>query len=826
MLDNLWRDLRYTFRMFTRSPGFTAVIVVTLALGIAANTAVFSVVSAILLRPLPGISEPGRLVSLYRVQNGQIFDNLGYPDYRDYRSRSESLTGLAAHLAVELNFNSGTPERLIGDLVTGNYFDLLGVRPAAGRLLVENDDSAAVISYGLWQRKFGGSANVIGAKIELNGYPFTIVGVTQKGFRGTLVSLPFEVWVTLGTHVRTFSRLSSAVIENRSSGWLLLFGRLKPGVNVRQADAEIRTIAAQLARAYPLTNGKRTAALASGVGMYPDDRAEVSGLLALLSGAVALLLLIACANVAGMLLLRAMGRTREMAIRLASGATRTRILSQLLTEGLVLALIAGCLGILLAGWATGAIISASQATAPSLVRHAGADINGTVLAFTLLATIATGLLVALVPAAQSLKVDLTTSLKSGLPGSGFRGAGVRSALVAGQVALSLVLLSGAGMLLRGLYRIMTADSGFDSNNIAMAAVDLNLERYSEERGLEFYRELLSRLNAMPGVVSASVAFTVPPTEWPGAVSIFHTGQDPPPEVLQGHEFELGLRVNINHISPDYFRTLCIPLLEGRDFTDRDRAGAPGVVIVSQQLARKMWPGENPIGQRIAYPRWEGPRRPPFEVVGVAKDVRHLALTSAAPLLMYVPLAQEYDGRARVVVRTTPGPKASGDAQAGIGIIQRAVAATDKNVATYVAQTGRQHSADSLWQQRMAASWIGAFSLMALLTAAVGLYAVIAQSVAQRTREVGIRMALGADRRSVAALVIKQGLTLAVAGIAIGIPCAVGFSGVVRSYLAGMDGSDPLSLAAISTLLMLVMLGACWIPAQRATRIDPMQALRE
>jgi predicted permease len=820
MLDNLWRDLRYTFRMFARTPGFTATIVITLALGIAANTAVLSVVSAILLRPLAGISEPGRLVSLYRVQNGQIFDNMGYPDYRDYRGRSQSLTGLAAHFAVALSFNSGTPERLIGDLVTGNYFDLLGVRPAAGRLLVEDDDSAAVISYGLWQRKFGGSASAIGAKIELNGYPFTIVGVTENGFRGTVVSLPFEVWVTLPAHVRTFSRLSSDVLENRSSGWLLLFGRLKPGVEVRQANAEIMTIAAQLARAYPLTNGKRTAAAAAGVGIYPDDRAEVSGLLALLSGAVALLLLIACANVAGMLLLRAMGRTREIAIRLATGATRKRILSQLLTEGLVLALIAGGLGILLAAWATQAIISASQGTAPSLIRNAGADINGTVLAFALLATITTGLLVALVPAAQSLKVDLANSLKSGLPGSGFRGTRLRSALVAGQVALSLMLLSGSGMLLRGLYRIVTADAGFDANNIAMAAVDLNLERYSEERGLGFYRELLGRLNAMPGVVSASLAFTVPPTEWPGAVSIFHPGQEPPPEVLQGHEFELGLRVNINHISPGYFRTLRIPLLEGRDFTDGDRAGAPGVVIVSRQLAEKMWPGENPIGQRIAYPRWEGPRRPPFEVVGVAKDVRHLALTSAAPLLMYVPIAQEYDGRARVVVRT------SADAQAGIGIIQRAVAATDKSVAAYAAQTGSQHSADSLWRQRMAASWIGAFSLMALLTAAVGLYAVIAQSVAQRTREVGIRIALGANRRSVALLVIKQGLLLALAGIAIGIPGALGFSGVVRRYLAGIEGSDLLSLTAISTLLVLVMLGACWIPARRATRIDPMQALRD
>jgi predicted permease len=820
MLGNLWRDLLYTFRMFARSPGFTAVIVITLALSIAANTAVFSVVSAILLRPLPGIREPEKLVSLYRVQNGQAFDNMGYPDYRDYRDRSQSLAGLAAHSGVALSFNSGTPERLLGDLVTGNYFDVLGVRPAAGRLLVEDDDAAAVIGYGLWERKFGGSASAIGAKIELNGYPFTVVGVTEKGFRGTIVSLPFEVWAPLRTQPRLLARLSSGIMENRNAGWLELFGRLKAGVDVRQADAEIRTIATQLAHAYPSSNGKRTAALAAGVGMYPDDRSEVSGLLALLSGAVALLLAIACANVAGMLLLRAMGRTREIAIRLATGATRQRILSQLLTEGLVLALIAGTIGVLLAACSTQTILAASQGTAPSLIRHAGAEINGTVLAFTLLATVATGLLAALAPAMQSLKVDLTNSLKSGLPGSGVRSTWLRSVLVAGQVALSLVLLSGAGLLFSGLYRIVTADPGFDATDTAMAAGDLTLEQYSEERGLAFYRELLGRLGAMPGVVSASLALSVPPTEWPGATSIFHPGQEPAPEELQGHEFELGLRVNINHISPNYFRTLRISLLAGRDFTDSDRAGAPGVVIVSNKLAEKMWPGENPIGERIAYPRWEGPRRPPFEVIGVAQDVRHLALTSAAPLLLYVPIAQEYDGRARVVVRTTPGN------QSGIAMIQRAVAATDKSVAVFDAQTGAQHSADSLWQQRMAATWIGAFSLMALLAAVVGLYAVIAQSVAQRTREVGIRMALGANSRSVAALVIKQGMLLALAGILVGVPVSVGFTGLVRRYLAGIEGESTLALAAISMLLVLVMLGACWIPARRAMRIDPMEALRD
>jgi hypothetical protein len=319
------------------------------------------------------------------------------------------------------------------------------------------------------------------------------------------------------------------------------------------------------------------------------------------------------------------------------------------------------------------------------------------------------------------------------------------------------------------------------------------------------------------VVSAALASTVPPTEWPGAVSIFHPSQEPPQDVLQGHEFELGLRVNINHISPTYFQTLRIPLLKGRDFSDGDRTGAPGVVIVSRQLAEKMWPGENPIGQRIAYPSWEGSRRPPFEVIGVAGDVRHLALTSDAPPLLYVPISQEYDGRVRVVVRTASGN--------GVATIQRVVAATDKQVAIYAPETGSQHSAASLWQQRMAATWIGAFSFIALLLAGVGLYAMIAQSVAQRTRDLGIRIALGANSRSLGALVIKHGAMLALAGISVGAPVAVGFNLLVRQHLAGLAGSDPIGFAAIVLLLLLVILAACWIPARCAMRIDPMEALR-
>ena len=356
----------------------------------------------------------------------------------------------------------------------------------------------------------------------------------------------------------------------------------------------------------------------------------------------------------------------------------------------------------------------------------------------------------------------------------------------------------------------------------MAAVDLSLLQYSDEKGRAFFEDLLTKLNSAPGITSTSLASSLPPTEWPGAVSIFHPGEEPSQEVLQAREFELGLRVNINHVSPGYFRIARHSVtLQGRDFTDRDRAGAPGVVIVSSALAEKMWPGENPVGRRISYPLMQGPRRPPFEVeVGVAGDVRHLALTSLAPPLLYVPMLQEFGGRAYVAVRTASDP------HAGITEIQRAVASIDKDVAASFAQTGPERSSDSLWQQRMAAGWIGAFSLLALLLAGVGLVCGHrAIEVAQRTREVGIRLALGADRRTVASLVLRQGLLLGLAGVLIGVPAAIAFNSLEQRYLAGIDGSSFASLAAISIVIVLVVLGACWIPARRAARVDPMVALR-
>jgi predicted permease len=800
-------------RLLRRNPGFAFAVILTMALGISANTIVFSVVNAILLRPLPGIVEPGRLISLSRIQDGNVFDNFGYPDYLDYRDRSRSFTGLAAYSAAPLSLTTDGTNRVRGNLVTDNYFDLLGVKPTVGRLLASGDAEVAVLSYGMWRQKFGASPGIAGTRIVLNGAPFTIVGVAEPGFRGTAVNESIDIWVPISTQPVTLSRLSRGILQNRASGWIEIFGRLKPQVTVRQADAELRTIAAQLAAAYPETNRHRSVSAASGVGLYPEDRAEVTGLLELLAGSVALLLAIACANVAGMFMVRASRRRREIAVRMAIGAGRWRLIRQLLAEGIVLAFAAGAAAILIAEWA--AVQIAGFSTSSSLLHRVDLSLDGRVLAFTVAACLLTGVLFAIVPAIQSSQVDVVSALKDGSAGAGSRRSRFRAALVVAQVVLSFVLVTASSTLVRDLHRLIGGNPGFEMNNIAMASVDMSTLPHFEERGRAFYRQVLERLPAVPGVVSASLAGTVPPQDFSGRVSIFYPGQEPTPEILRGREFELGLRVDLNRIAPRYFETLGIPLLRGRDFTARDH----GVVIVSKRLADKLWPGEDAIGKQIAWPVPGGEVRPAVEVIGVAADAKYRSLITEAPLLLYAPMLEGFENGTHIVVRTASDP---GNV---IGDIERMVRSIDKDVPIYRVETMAAHTADSLWQQRTAASWIGAFSLLALMLAAVGLYGVIAQSVAQRTRELGIRMALGAAPKSVARLVLREGMTLAVMGTALGVPAALAAERMMRRMMEGIGGTDISILIGVGVLLSVVTLAACWIPARRAARVDPLVALR-
>lgn len=809
--------MRHAIRLLLKNPGYTFIAVLTMALGIGANTTVFSVVNAILLRPLPGIADPGRLFSVSRLQDGNVFDSFGYPDYSDFRDRGRSFVGLAAYCTAPLSMTTDGTSRVHGNLVTENYFDVLGAKPAVGRLLVPGDGDVAVVSYAMWHQRLGGRPIGEGmASIVLNGVPFTIVGVAEPGFRGTAVAETIDVWVPLSTQPVTLSRMSAGILQNRASGWLQVFGRLRPGATARQADAELRTIAAQLGAAYPQTNRNRSVSVAGGVGMYPDDRAEVTGLLALLEASVGLLLLIACANVAGLFMVRAARRSREMAVRLAVGAGRWRLIRQLLAEGIVLAFAAGAVAILAAQWL--AVEVGQVSASASLLHRVDIEVDGRVLVFTFAACLLTGLLFAIVPAIQSSQVDVASALKNGSAGAGMRRSRFKATLVISQVGLSFLLIAASAAIVRDLHRLVTGNPGFETKRVAMISVDMSTLPNFEDRGRAFYRQVLERLPAVPGVASVTLAATVPPQDFSGRISVFYPGQEPTPEVLRGREFELGLRVDMDRIAPGYFRTLGIPLVRGRDFTNRDH----GVVIISKGLADHLWPGEDAVGKRIAWPEPGGVVRPPFEVIGVAADTKYRSLIAEAPLLLYAPVLSEYDSRTHIVVRTASVAGASEI----LADVERVVRNIDKDVPIYHPETMEGHTADSLWQQRTAASWIGAFSMLALILAAVGLYGVIAQSVAQRTRELGIRMALGAAPASVSRLVMREGMVLAIAGIAVGVPAALGSDRIMRGMLEGIGAMDSGILFGVGCLLAAVTAVASWIPARRAARVDPLIALRQ
>jgi len=821
-MEALWQDIRYAARLLAKSPAFTALAVFALALGIGANTAIFSLVNAVLLRPLAGVEAADQLVAFERLQGGTNYYNFGYPDYLDYRDQNKTFSGLAAHVGTPLSFAGNTTERIRGDVVTGNYFSILGVRPALGRLLEPEDDQAggaaavAVISHGLWQRAFGSDPEIIGQSINLNGYNFTIVGVAAQEFAGTATGSSFDVWLPMAMQPQAIPRMSAGILQDRSAGWIAIFGRLKAGVRLPQAEAEIAAISSNLAQAYPETNQTRSARLVAGLGLTSSDRESFRCFLGLLFAAVVLLLLITCGNVATLLMVRATSRRREIAMRLALGASRSRLIRQLLTEGVMLSLLAGALGLLLARWMADLILAFQQPAYGLRGLDTGLDFN--VLGFSLALSVLTGILFGLVPALQAAKPDLVASLKDGAPAGGFHKSRLQSSLVAFQVGLALVLLIGAGLAVRTMQKIVAIDRGFDTNNRLLMSLDLSIQGYNAEAGGAFYEQLIRQLASTPGVVSASFAKTVPPNDWSDRLSIFLEGQEPPQEALRASD-DLGIRTDANRIAPGYFRTLNIPLLQGRDFTEADRAGTPAVAILNQTLAEKLWPGESAIGKRLAVPSPNGPRRPPVEIIGVVQDTRYRTLLSDAPPILYLPVLQAYDGRTTLVIHTTGEPAAM------IETIRNAVAQVAKNLPLFAIKSLSEQVATTLWQQRLAASLIGIFGGLALVLAAIGLYGVIAHSVTQRTREIGIRMALGADYTNIVGLMVKQGLGLAATGTTLGLVAALALTRLMSSLLYEVSATDPATFVLASLGLIAVASLASYIPARRATRVDPMVALR-
>ena len=818
-MGTLLRDTVYASRVLMKHPGFTLVAVVALALGIGANTTIFSIVNALLLRSVPGVVEPERLVMVGRTNNGQGFDSFSYPNYKDYRDQNTILSGLLTQNRTQLHLSTGAePERVSSVMVSGNYFEVLGVKASLGRTLTSDDDRApgespvAVISNGLWKRRFGADPSIVGKEVSLNAHSFTIVGVTERAFAGTTIGDPVDIWVPITMYHQAdpmFADAEEDFLKSRDIVWLNVFGRLKPGVPLERAQAEMSQIASGLEQTYPEVNKGEGVALAPGLGLDPGDRTEVRGFTGLLMAAVGFVLLIACADVANLLLARATARQKEIGIRLALGASRTRIIRQLLTESLLLAMLGGAAGLFLALWLNDLLLAIVPAEYMGFRLNLDLALDARVLAFTFIVSVLTGMIFGLAPALQASKPDIVHVLKdTGMAGRGIGQARLRSVLVVGQVALSLVLMIGAGLFVRTLRNSRAIDPGFDPDHVLTARIDLGRQSYTKQQGRLFYQQLIERMEASPGVQSASLAIVVPlsGSSWGTAIRLEGKAADSP-----------AVPVDFNAIAPRYFETMSTPIVAGRDFTWQDDTEAPRVVIVNETFARRAWPDQNPVGKRVAMAEGRG-MSPLMEVIGIARDGKYRTLFDRARGYMFLPLLQQYQPEATLHVR-------AGNPSMLIGAVQHEVSLLDKNLPVFKVSTMSARMDSALAPQLLAARLVGVFGALALGLAAVGIYGVMAYAVAQRTHEIGVRMALGAQVGDVLKLVIKQGMKLTLIGAGLGLAAAFGLTRLVASFLYGVSPTDPLTFAVISVLLTGVALGACFVPARRAAKVDPMVALR-
>jgi putative ABC transport system permease protein len=779
------------------------VAVAVLALGVGANTAIFSVVNAVLLRPLP-FPGAGRIVAFMGVNpsKGITQSNMSAPDFADWRAEQRSFEALALYTSGNANMTGGDePERVGTTAVSGDFFRVMGVGAARGRALLPEDaelgrEPVAVIGHGLWVRRFGADPNVVGRRIEMSGRSIEIVGVMPEGFDFSQRS---EVWAPLQLDVAKEPR------DNRS---FRVVGRLKNGVTLESARAEMDALTARLSQAYPVTNGGWGLRLES---LQDSMVGQLRRLLFVLLAAVGLLLLIACANVANLTLVRAASRRREVAVRLALGASRMRVARQMLTESLLLALAGGAAGVGLSVWLTELLVALSPRNTPRLDET---SLDARVLLFALGATLLTGLVFGLAPALQASKASLNEALKEGGRGvaeARGRGRG-RGLLVVAEIAISLVLLVGAGLLVKSFLRLQQVNPGFDASHVLTMRVALPGARYPDaNKKAEFYASLVERVKALPGVETAAATLSLPLNGSNYSVwrAFIREGRPLAPEESENAAYSV--------VTPDYFRALRIPLVRGRAFTDRDDAGSAMVAVINEPLARKIFPGEDPVGKHITVWRDE---KFPREIVGVVGEAKPQSLDSDSMLQVYVPERQDASwGGMSLLVRT------QGDPEALTQAVRSEVRALDRNQPVYDVKTMSQVVADSTAYRRLAALLMAGFASVALLLACVGLYGVISYAVARRTHEIGIRMALGAQARDVLRLVLRQGGALVLAGVAVGVAAAFAATRALASMLYEVSATDATVYALVALLLSAVALLACLVPARRATKVDPMVALR-
>ncbi len=809
----MFQDLRFGMRMLLKRPGFTVVAVLSLALGIGANTVIFSLINTALLRPLP-IEEPQRLVALNNTAENRTFPSFSYPNYKDLRDRNEVFSDLIAYRWTSLNLSrDGVNERLWGYAVSGNYFEALGVRPALGRLISPGDDLApgahpvAVVSHKYWIRGFGGDPKVIGKEVIVNGRSYTIIGVAQQGFFGTEVVSAPELWFPMAMQAQL--EIGPGWLDKRNVENVFLQGILKPGVGVAQAQTSLNVIASQLEREFPEVNeGKRITLSPPGL-VGNAMRGPALGFIGLLMAVVGIVLLLACVNLANLLLARAAERRREIAVRLALGASRFRLVRQLLTESLLLALAGGALGLPPVFWL---VKLAMAIKTPTNVPFAiEIHVDHRVYIFTFLLSLATGALFGLVPALQATRTGLVPALKDEVSISGQRRSWLKNGLIVLQIALSLVLLVGGGLMMRALGRAQMINLGFDPQRAIEVSFDLRLQGYESAEGREFQKRLLERVRALPGVESAGSADMVPVDLHFSRSSVYIEGQ-PAPRAARAPV------AMSNRVSPGYFQAMGTRLLRGRDFIEQDDDNAPRVAIVNETFARRFFPGEDAIGKRFSL---GSPDAALTQIIGVVEDGKYAGLNEDPKPFVARPIWQSSVGPTSVIVRAA-GSQAP--LPTLIAAVRREAQQLDPHLPV-ASNTLVGKLSLPLLPARITAAALGGFGLLALVLAAMGIYGVMSYAVTQRTREIGVRMALGASSTDVLKLVIGQGMTLTLAGVAIGLGAALALTRLMKSLLFGVSATDPLTFAVIAALLAFVTLLACYLPARRATKVDPMIALR-
>ena len=800
-MDTLLQDLRYAVRALRQHPGFALTAVLTLGLGIGANVAIFSAINAILLRPLP-FEQPDRLVRVWGNHPQIGHESASLPDFLDWRAGTPSFAHLAALANTRFTLTgTGEPEMIRGALVTADFFQTLGVAPVRGRAFMAGEDrgSAArvvMLGEGLWQRRFGADPAVVGSSIQLNGAPYTVVGIAPASAR---IEGPVDAWTTLAIDTT----------RGRRADFLHVIGRLQPGAPLARAREEMATVARRLAEEYPSTNTNWGVDL---VSLRDDMVGPVRRALFLFLVAVGLVLLIACANVANLMLGRAAAREHEVVIRSALGASRGRLLRQLLTESVLLAIIGGTMGVLLAVWGVHALATLEAGTLP---RADEIGVDGRVLAFALVLSVATGLLFGLAPALRLAGGTISGGLREGnrsvAGGPGLRN--LRSALVLGEVAVAFVLLVGAGLLVRSFDRLLRVEPGFRTDGLLTARLLLPRTRYGEEpRQAAFLEQLVDRLSGLPSVTSAAVVSDAPLGDSPPYLSVSIQGQPPAgPGVVQD--------VEQFSASPGYFATLDIPRLRGRLFDASDRAGRPLVGVVNQAAVRRLYGGLDPIGSRLTFGN-PGDSASWVTIVGVVGDIHHAGLNEPPYPQVYLPVAQAPRRWMVLVARTD-----ARDPLALARSTRQAVTSLDPDLALSEVATMEQRIAGATARPRVSAIVLGGFAVAALLLAAIGIYGVMAYSAAQRTREIGIRIALGAEQRDILKLIVGQGMVLIAIGAGIGLALALAATRVFKSLLFGVSATDPLTFTVVLLVLIAVALLACYVPARRATKVDPLVALR-